>query len=1757
MGLTEFLTAAAASGLVSCPLEPNNAPIAVSAGLINLERSSSVSLCTLTKIITHESGDNTLMPVARSYYGNDWEVSAGVFASIVSPQCATASCSLDLPPLAANENYMLTTLAEPERTYHDKVARFLEQASFGVTKQDLYSNWDASIPLETSIAAWVDDQINSVPMTAHREYYRKRANAPSELSYYYGKPGPKPCENNSRWRYFALTVKDSNKMIRLENSSGSIPGYVIYIDNEARTIVPSTYDLTLTNEPSRTFNIPTFQIGIDYQLCLNSWWGVPMIEEKVNGKIGIKVGGNCFYVAGGNPMVNIDDSDTNLFPHSMTIPLPQTTFIDDQQYGSEFFQGHAASDQLMIVDNTTLNAAECDALPNPWDVENSQGFPIKPIFGKLILDSGHIWMLYDPRHVGLENTPENPLPDGGGRYAAAEGSQSHLQTATVTPYENIMCANVPRSFYNEDSCRLSTDTYACQPQTTIKFAIFLDDEAIVTFYNLTQRWVFAITDLPMPADSQAGIEYEVCKHRRDTYVRFLRMDDATLCNGNTLIEEETATVFANLIREGGNSDLQATALPRVKNVIKRSSVGCASNDVAVVNLGYIMSDNVCWKHVHPDDHNVYDFSTWAGLLPDGSDAKHPGGADMIRNYEYQSKLPFPNSHPLQRWIDSKSNFTLIGTYGDNVQYETLPGVLQNSQLASQLGYVSVNPTGDAIVVCGSPGEVASDPSLGSGYDYNRFERLSGGGTWAVGETTPTSWHVAQKTTIWSNIALKAADQLRQRVAWALSQILVIAPDILGDQRSTESTISFYDIFVRNAFGNYFQVLKEVAFHEKMGEMLSFMDSRSFQWTKDSYSVASYPDENFAREFMQLFSIGLYEMNMDGTPKQDANGDNIPTYGVSDILSFARAWTGFRAQGRRGNVETRVSSMDPMFIEGDYRDPFPKTDLFGGFIGDGTELCVDQPKLQFLRRGAVYRLLGRRDLPEWQEDRDEWNGQASIKRFDVTEGPLYDKLCASSGGECTFPGKVTLDSNLICTNLECNVDTVRVVRVKGPPNPIYYEYIRPPCVEHAFFSDPLRVKDWVEHPTFNVYNFMCADPRRDVAVEACCNLPLNSDQTQRWPFKNCVYNGERMTYSKARERCTETNRITCDFGRFRLWEAGICAEGGNLREWRRDTRLYEFFHWTDTPCSLQVKVNQEGHIAIVHNPGSYTIGQSNVRSLVAEDSENYFKVPWENKLYPQNENVPNECTIVNSNELLCNVDVLEEAVFTGASLPSRDDILLSLHVGAVNPDTFDAGTYSLASSINGVNVYMKDGEPLLGIDTIFKVIDDNGIEKFLKNMKSTVKIVGESYNFRNPVHFISLIDPETRDAYHETDAVIKSIFYHPNTAPFVSRGLIQKFGISNPSPRYISAVANAFKTGLFSFGGIQFGSSKYGDLASTISAIILDREARSAVLDADPAHGSLREPLLKVVSFMRSMDFVRDSPEAVPLLDGLKGKIGQGAHEVESVFSFFLPGYSPSGTIGAGGLVSPEAQVLGTTKTINIVEGLFRLIKYGLSSCDGALNSGYMGPGSCARNSGTEGNNLKRFGYIDFLPTNSDVVDELATLLTSGRLSAENRRIVKNAYDDVKNSNGADQALRVAQQLIASSAEFHSTNVVEKNGRAIGPAPAPVSSVESYKAVVYLFLSGGADTYNVLVPGGASCSLYEEYAEIRGSVALTPAQILSIDATGSNQTCTQFGVNNKVNNLHVAYETDEDCLFFANTGILQKPVTKENWLEETKTPLFFS
>ncbi len=218
--------------------------------------------------------------------------------------------------------------------------------------------------------------------------------------------------------------------------------------------------------------------------------------------------------------------------------------------------------------------------------------------------------------------------------------------------------------------------------------------------------------------------------------------------------------------------------------------------------------------------------------------------------------------------------------------------------------------------------------------------------------------------------------------------------------------------------------------------------------------------------MQLFSIGLWQLNMDGTKKL-RDGQPIHAYDSDDIMTMARAWTGFtRAPRNRGNAESEKwgPHVEPMTLTKEFRDIYPKSDLLGGYIGDRHPLCVDLPSKHHLRKGAIYRLLGKSSIAEMQSgDLFRWEGNEHILRVQLEESsPLYEKICtADSNGACSFPGKVVLpttliyDSTILQTLPEYLSETVRTVRIQLGTKHVYYEYIRPSCVEQAFLGSTAK------------------------------------------------------------------------------------------------------------------------------------------------------------------------------------------------------------------------------------------------------------------------------------------------------------------------------------------------------------------------------------------------------------------------------------------------------------------------------------------------------------------------------------------------------------------------------------------------------------------------------------------------------------------------------------------------------------------------------
>ncbi|GAA0202155.1 DUF1800 domain-containing protein [Kangiella japonica] len=179
---------------------------------------------------------------------------------------------------------------------------------------------------------------------------------------------------------------------------------------------------------------------------------------------------------------------------------------------------------------------------------------------------------------------------------------------------------------------------------------------------------------------------------------------------------------------------------------------------------------------------------------------------------------------------------------------------------------------------------------------------------------------------WWHRSLKAEDQLRQRVAFALSEIWVVSQYGVssGGIEGNQSLSNYYDILLQHSFGNYRDLMQDVTLNPVMGEYLSMLRNR-----KPDLERNIRPDENYARELMQLFTVGLVELNLDGSPKLDAQGNTIPTYDQADIEGLAHVFTGWTWQ----NAER-------FWWWGESRDLISPMRVFPEFHADGEKRIIN-------------------------------------------------------------------------------------------------------------------------------------------------------------------------------------------------------------------------------------------------------------------------------------------------------------------------------------------------------------------------------------------------------------------------------------------------------------------------------------------------------------------------------------------------------------------------------------------------------------------------------------------------------------------------------------------------------------------------------------------------------------------------------------------------------------------------------------------------
>ncbi|MCB0688868.1 MAG: DUF1800 domain-containing protein [Saprospiraceae bacterium] len=234
---------------------------------------------------------------------------------------------------------------------------------------------------------------------------------------------------------------------------------------------------------------------------------------------------------------------------------------------------------------------------------------------------------------------------------------------------------------------------------------------------------------------------------------------------------------------------------------------------------------------------------------------------------------------------------------------------------------------------------------------------------------------------WWDANMRNQDLLRQRVAFALSEIFVISvqSDLEG---YGDGLANFYNVLSRHAFGNYRDLLRDVSLHPCMGFYLSHLNN-----PKTDVENNTRPDENYAREIMQLFSIGLYELNADGTRKHDNDGHDIPTYGQTEIKEMAKIWTGLSVAGVIPNMYDEepyfgigIYTADmtlPMKMYEEYHEPGEKH-LVGGItvpagqtgMGDiesAIDVLFNHPNVgPFISRRLIQRLIKSNPTPLYIE-----------------------------------------------------------------------------------------------------------------------------------------------------------------------------------------------------------------------------------------------------------------------------------------------------------------------------------------------------------------------------------------------------------------------------------------------------------------------------------------------------------------------------------------------------------------------------------------------------------------------------------------------------------------------------------------------------------------------------------------------------------------------------------------------------------------------
>ena len=226
--------------------------------------------------------------------------------------------------------------------------------------------------------------------------------------------------------------------------------------------------------------------------------------------------------------------------------------------------------------------------------------------------------------------------------------------------------------------------------------------------------------------------------------------------------------------------------------------------------------------------------------------------------------------------------------------------------------------------------------------------------------------------VWLEHALTAKDQLRQRVAFSLSQIFIVSEQAPALAKHGDGLAWYYDLFVKHSFGNYRELLQDITLSPAMGTYLSMQGSR-----KADLNENTFPDENYARDVMQLFSIGLYQLDISGQVILDEQGNKIPSYQQADVENLARIFTGWDLVENKRYGHRRSGRYDTFMELLPKQHDYNEKVLFGQRITAGMkadkelsaslDLLFNHPNVgPFISRQLIQRLVSSNPSPDYIE-----------------------------------------------------------------------------------------------------------------------------------------------------------------------------------------------------------------------------------------------------------------------------------------------------------------------------------------------------------------------------------------------------------------------------------------------------------------------------------------------------------------------------------------------------------------------------------------------------------------------------------------------------------------------------------------------------------------------------------------------------------------------------------------------------------------------